>query len=356
MNARAALDAARAVFEPSLGRSLSEATATPVWRETTAAHARPRTRAVAMWHAAEHVLQSVLGRPELTGQALVSEARRQQFLTLGDGHALVALQGWVDRVQEAADTDVDAPPNDGERSVAREAWMALEHAVERPTAAPAAPAAAAAATPMASSTPTSTAKGADAWQAAGAVTARKWYATTGFVTGAVSLLLVAGAGGWILWQKNAGRDYEEGISAYERGAREVARSSFARFAQDHTDDARPLVYLGRIAREERDLARARRFLEAAVRLDPSNAAAQRELAAALLADGQPELARRFYVRAIELNPADRLSQGFLACALHRVGRFEEAKRWADRAGPGEWIPCLSTPVLLPPPAPATPPP
>ena len=169
-------------------------------------------------------------------------------------------------------------------------------------------------------------------------------------------MLVAGAGGWLLWQWNAGREYDAGVSAYERGAREVARTSFARFAQDHADDARPLVYLGRIAREDRDLARARRFLEAAVRLDPSNAAAQRELAAALLADGQPELARRFYVRAIELNPADRLSQGFLACALHRLGRFDEAKRWADRAGPGEWIPCLSAPVLLAPPAPAIPPP
>ncbi|MEQ1691990.1 MAG: hypothetical protein ABMA00_11930, partial [Gemmatimonas sp.] len=142
MSPRAALDAARAVFEPSLGGSPSDATATPVWRETPDAHARPRARAMAMWHAAERVLQSVLGRPELTGQALVSEARHQQFLTLGDGHALVALQGWVDRVQEAADTDLDAPPNDSERSVAREAWMALEHAVDRPMAPP--PAAAAA--------------------------------------------------------------------------------------------------------------------------------------------------------------------------------------------------------------------
>jgi hypothetical protein len=65
----------------------------------------------------------------------------------------------------------------------------------------------------------------------------------------------------------------------------------------------------------------------------------------MLAEGNPELARRFYVRALEIDPTDRLSQGFLACALHRLGRFDDASRFVQRAGPGEWSPCLSTPAM-----------
>ena len=127
----------------------------------------------------------------------------------------------------------------------------------------------------------------------------------------------------------------------------MARLNFARVAQRDPRDARPLVYLGRIAREEGDLARARRFLESAVRVEPASALANRELAATLLADGQPELARRFYVRALEQDPNDRLAQGFLGCALFRLGRVEEARRWYDRAGVGDWTACLVTPPAAP---------
>ena len=162
------------------------------------------------------------------------------------------------------------------------------------------------------------------------------------------LLLVASAGTWYALAGRRGNDYREGLEAYERGAREVARMSFARAAQQDANDARPLVFLGRMAREENDLPRSRRFLEAAVRIDPNNSTALRELASALLADGQPEIARRFYVRALEITPSDRLAQGFLGCTLFRLGRYEEAQRWVQRAGPGEWTSCVSAPMPPPP--------
>ncbi len=382
MSARAALDAARAVFQPSLGRPPAQATTAPTWEEIDEGLSSPLRRAVAMWSATEGVLQHVVGHPQLTGQALISEARRQQRLTLGDAHALIALHGWRERMQDqgATDptaTDLASPPGDDERGVAREAWLALEHAVETPAAAGASSFAPAFAPSFATpSSPPAAASAAAFTAASGAASAaaftaaptappvapaetpaphqrvRPWYASPAFIVAVIGGLVAAVAGGTYLFDRQRQQEYENGLAAYERGAREVARMAFARAAQEDPEDARPLIFLGRISREENDLARARRFLEAAVRLDPENATAQRELASALLADGQPELARRFYVRAVELDPADRLAQGFLGCALMRLGRYDEARRWGQRAGPGEWTPCLSAPFpQLPPMAP-----
>ncbi len=334
-----------------------------------------------MWHSAERVLQAAVGRMELTGQALIGEARRVQVLSLGDAHALVALQGWADRQRDRASggTGLESTDED-ERAVARAAWLALENAVDRgagagagPTTAPvygsaASPTASAApsnrrmesansmSSPLAPPIPSPIASSDVEERAAHASTRRAWYSSSGVILGALLVLFAALAGGVFWYQRQQTRAFEEGLAAYQRGAREVARMAFARAAQDHPDDARPLIFLGRLSREENDLARARRFLEQAVTLDPGSATAQRELAAALLADGQPELARRFYVRAVELDPADRLAQGFLGCALFRLGRYEEARRWAARAGPGDWTACLNAPIPPPPPAgPSVPP-
>ena len=173
--------------------------------------------------------------------------------------------------------------------------------------------------------------------------------------GLMIALLVVGAltalGWWVLSQRS-GRAYREGVAAYGRGARTVARTAFATAARQHPDDAGPLIFLGRMSREDGDLPRARRFLTTAVRLAPNSALATRELASAMLADGQPEIARRFYVRALQLDPSDRVAQGFLGCALSRLNRADEAHRWTDRAGPGDWSRCVaSTPRALPTPLP-----
>jgi tetratricopeptide (TPR) repeat protein len=171
----------------------------------------------------------------------------------------------------------------------------------------------------------------------------------------VIAVLVIGAlsaiGWWVLSQRSD-RAYREGVAAYGRGARDVARTAFAQAAQQHPDEAGPLVFLGRMSREEGDLPRARRFLTTAVRRAPNSALATRELASVMLADGQPEIARRFYVRALSLAPTDRVAQGFLGCALFRLNRLDEARRWTSRAGPGDWSRCVApTPLAMPTPMP-----
>lgn len=338
-NPRAALDAARLVF--------TSPTAAP---------------APALWSAAQQVLQLVLGRPELTGQALVGEVRRHGLISLSDAHALVGLSDWADRSAGAA-------TNEAERLLVREAWMALDHAVpESPSAVssfappsfapPSAGASGAAVTPFAPRPsappvppPASTPLEADTPVSPTRASHRtRLYAGLG----GVALLVALVAGG--VWWYAAGRidrRVEAGIDAYARGARETARVAFVEAAQADPNDARPLIYLGRISREEGDLARARRFLTNAVRVAPSSSVAARELAAVMLADGQPEIARRFYVRAIELDPNDRTAQGFLGCTLVRLQRLDEARRWTERAGPGDWQRCV--PLMPLPGAPMAPP-
>jgi hypothetical protein len=393
---RAALDAAREVFRSmAAAGDLSRAPAAVSGAEPST----PARRAQSAWRAAEEILRLVTGRPELEGQALVGEARRLDRLTLGDAHVLVALHGWMERqtTPGLGGTHDAAAPTDAERTVAREALLALEHAVATvqrdstraaagdatsdfavsgtrrsasfappgpsvppPVSPPYAPSASGA--PGGGSVPSGANAARDPFGSAsashgGAAAApaydvldpeprrRPTYTSPAFLLGALVLLLLVGAGAWYLINGRSSDAYAEGTAAYARGAREAASLAFARAATDDATDARPLIFLGRIAREEGDLPRARRFLDRAVRLAPNSAVAQREMASAMLAEGNPELARRFYVRALEIDPTDRLSQGFLACALHRLGRFDDASRFVQRAGPGEWSPCLSTPAL-----------
>ena len=372
VGARAALDAARGIFgSMTAAGDLTGASASPSGAGMVAPGATtsaPADRALAGWRAAEGILRTVTGRTDLSGQALVGEARRTDGLTLGDAHVLIALHGWMERQLDPAFAGANdpAPPSDSERTVAREALLALEHAVatvQRDSARegtrdlsrdsvrelardPLRDPLRGAGTSASASVPAS-----GAWTDPSVMTSppRRWYQSTGFLLGGAVLLLLIAGGSFFAFGSRRSDAYEEGTTAYGRGAREAAQIAFARAAQDAPDDARPLIYLGRIAREDGDLARARRFLDRAVRLAPSSALAQREMASVMLTDGNPEVARRFYVRSLELDPTDRVSQGFLACALHRLGRFDDARRWVQRAGTGEWTSCLSSPV--PPPMP-----
>ncbi|MBL0939218.1 MAG: tetratricopeptide repeat protein [Gemmatimonadaceae bacterium] len=327
--ARAALDAARVVFSPE---------------------AMTASTAPSLWQAAQVVLQRVLGRHELSGHALVGEARRLGVLTLSDAHALVGLASWADRSNTPA-------VNEAERILLREAWMALEHAVpdsapaidtSRPASSASASASSAYAPPPASARPTfspepvlrDSAPGSS--DTASQVSALRRVPMAAWAT--LALLIVAsGVFGTWYWRGRADRAFAAAVSAYRGGNVTLARTAMADMARDFPTDARPLVYLGRLSREDGDLPRARRLLTAAVELAPNSSIASRELASLMLAEGQPEIARRFYVRALQSAPEDRVAQGFLACALHRLQRFDEARRWYERAGPGEWQGCLAAP-------------
>ena len=331
---RAALNAARAVFAPVISGSAVDASA---------------QRAVRMWSAVESVLRAVTERADLNGQALVREASRLERLSLEGAHALIALHGWQEQTQAPTpvESTLDDAPSDTERRLATDALAALDFAVTNLSPTP--------------TTRTSKASSTDAppllappaaWDnvvpPSGGI-----FRSPGVLLAILAAVLLGGTGAWYVYglrQKSTAM--EDGLAAYQRGSRETARIAFAKAAQEQPDDVRPLVYLGRIARDDGNSLVARRYLEAAVRVAPTSALANRELAGALLADGTPEIARRFYVRALQLDPTDRVAQGFLACALVRLGRVDESKRWSDRAGPGDWTSCVND---APPPPPPTPP-
>ena len=101
----------------------------------------------------------------------------------------------------------------------------------------------------------------------------------------------------------------------------------------------PRVYLGRIARENRQYDVAKRELEAAIQLDPTSAAAMREMGSLMFVTGRFDVAERFYRRAVARDPTDRLAQGYLGCTLLRLGRQAEARDPLLRAGNGPWTAC-----------------
>ena len=334
--AHAALESARAVFVRS------EAGVTDAL-----AQAAPSARATALWDSAEWVLRLVTQRDDLRGQAVIREASAQQRLRLDDAHALVALRGWREQFlfEPPDSSSAETPPSTTERAVTAAAYGALVHAVSTIDAV--AGATRPADTPVSAATTWRTIAGVpEATTPEPAGVPRSTRRRRSMMVHGTAALLLAGGGvaAWYAVTSGQPTALSEGVAAYARGSRETARIAFARAAREQPRDVTPLIFLGRIAREDGNIAASRRFLDAAVRLSPSSALANRELASSILADGDAEVARRFYVRALQADPSDRLSQGFLGCALSRLGRAEEARRWLDRAGPGDWTACVVEPA------------
>jgi tetratricopeptide (TPR) repeat protein len=307
------------------------------------------TRALAAWQEVAEALGALAPAASRDdAKALVAALRQQGLCTLDEAHALIDLQTLA--VRMAAEPDVAHQASEATRQVVVRAEQAVSRILRTAnTAEIAAPlhaeyARAAVPPASASSPPPPPPPASTPATPASAGTGR----SSAFVVALVVVCLVAAGVAAFLFAGVGRRDpLSEGITAYQAGQRMVARLAFERALADDPGDARPLIYLGRLSREEGDLPQARRLLEQAVQRAPDNALTHRELASALLADGQPELARRFYVRALEIDPTDRLAQGFLGCALARLGRVDEAQRWLGRAGPGDWTACAAAPMRAP---------
>ncbi|HEX2718604.1 MAG TPA: protein kinase [Gemmatimonadaceae bacterium] len=157
---------------------------------------------------------------------------------------------------------------------------------------------------------------------------------------ALFLLLVV-VGGAFFARERWGVDgaIRRGVRLYEAGRRDAARAAFTRVANDYPQRPLPRLYLGRIAREERDYATARRELEAAIQLDPANATAMREMGSLMYVTGRFDVAERFYRRALDRDPGDRASKGYLGCSLLRMGRTPEGQSLVAAAGAGPWAAC-----------------
>jgi len=166
------------------------------------------------------------------------------------------------------------------------------------------------------------------------------------VIAALAVLAVVVRPGWFSLGGTP-RDIERGVAAYREGRLAAARSAFEEAARENPSMALPHMWLGRVARDERDDLAAAREFSIADRLEPENAAVHREIGAFHLARGRLQPAAERFVTAVRLDPDDQASQGWLACTLHRQGRTDVAANFARRAGAGPWSACLSSPPGVP---------
>jgi tetratricopeptide (TPR) repeat protein len=286
---------------------------------------------VEAWAGAESALQQLAGTGALRGQELLRELRARNYLTLREAHAIVDLGGLAERV------GAGHQPARSELEAARDMFATIAAVLDRrgPPA------------------PTATAKAANEalppLPPEPAAHAVRRNLLGRFAIGGALLALV-GLGGWIVWaMQREPAGLREGRAAYAAGDRLGARNAFAAASGRSPRLAEPLIYLGRISREEGDMASAREYLRRAITLEPGNPLGHRELGAVLLASGRPDLARSFYERAIRLDPADRTAQGYMGCTLMRLGQVPLAQRFLARAGAGPWSACANLVPVAPPP-------
>ncbi|MBK8248310.1 MAG: tetratricopeptide repeat protein [Gemmatimonadetes bacterium] len=286
------------------------------------------------WEGAESALQHLAGTGTLRGQDLLRELRGRNLLTLREAHAVVDLGGLAERV------GAGHQPTREERDAAREMCATIVAVLERRGP----PAQAATAHPAAEPLPPLPLPQPDG-------PPRRNLIGRAMIAGV--LLVLVGGGGWVVWDlQREPTELRRGRAAYAAGDRLGARNAFSAASGRFPKLAEPLIYLGRISREEGDLASAREYLRRAIVLEPTNSLGHRELGSVLLASGRPDLARSFYERAIRLDPQDKTALGYMGCALMRLGQVPVAQRFLSRAGAGPWSACATLlPPVSPPPAP-----
>ena len=276
------------------------------------------------WSAVETALRSLVGGTSLSGQALVREARSRQLLTLEQANSLVQFHAARDRASQT-----DYKPNANDAMAARSGFLSLESGLM--SALNPAPLPAAAAATYAPTAPMPSGEA----MAPGRRRGTGWRVGLG----ALVLVLIAVGAWWLFLGRTSSDGTAEGVRLLNQGKREVARDVFKKAARDNPKSALPLVYIGRMYRDEQRYDSANVYLQAAIRRDPKSAAAYRELAKLLFLQGNYDGARAFFVRAAQADATDKESLGYLGCTLIRMGRVAEGQNFIRRAGPGQWEAC-----------------
>ena len=284
------------------------------------------------WSAVETALRSLVGGSSLGGQALIRELRQRQMLSFDQANSLAEYQAARDRAQST-----NYRPSPADISAARDGFLKLESGLLASVNPPAVPASAAAAQSAAATRPMVSG---DTIERAG----RRRFPWAMLAIALVALVLIGGGAWWAL-NRGGTDNVQTGVQLLNQGKREVARDVFKKAARDDPKSALPLVYLGRMFRDEQRYDSATAYLQAAIRRDPKSGAAFKEMAKLLFIEGNYDLARQFFVRTLTVSPSDREAAGYLGCTLVRSGRQAEAQTWLQRAGQGEWSACANAAPL-----------
>ncbi|MBC7791726.1 MAG: tetratricopeptide repeat protein [Anaerolineae bacterium] len=292
------------------------------------------------WSATEGALRSIMGGSALAGQPLIGALRQKNLLSLDQAHALLEFLAARDRAQRT-----EYRPTTGDIAAAREGFAKLEHGIIAQQMG----------TPSLADTSmfatvkspvSSRAQAPDTAPAADTVVRRR--RPIPLFIPVLLLLVIAGFAAWyFITRDGIPGGVASGIAAYNAGRLDMARGEFEVAARKNDKLALPHIWLGRVARDQREDAQAARELATAERLEPGNPLVHREIGAFHLARGRYNEARERYVRALQLDPTDKNAQGWLACALTRLGRTDQAQTWLNHAGPGDWTRCASAPAVQP---------
>jgi tetratricopeptide (TPR) repeat protein len=291
------------------------------------------------WTATESALRSLMGGSSLSGQPLVGAVRQRNLITIDQAHALLEFLAARERAGRT-----EYRPTAGDIAAAREGFAKLEHGMY--AAEMGAPSLADTALYRAAPPPAAGLEPAPTRIEPVETPAPRRGLPSWLLLALLLGLLVGGiVAAWYFLGARGGTAAElrRGIEAYNAGRLERAREEFAAAARARPDDPLPHVWLGRVARDQRDDQTAAREFGAAERLGPNNATVHREIGNFHLARGRYDDARQRYVKALQINPNDRAARGWLGCSLLRLGRTAEGTTWMGRAGPGEWTRCATQP-------------
>jgi hypothetical protein len=294
---------------------------------------------VEAWTGTETALRALLGGSMASGAALIHEARQRHYLTFDQANALAAFSVVSQRCADAA-----FQPSDTDLNVVREGFdqfhSSLQMAEGRPsnlTPGEAMSTKGLRLSPLGTPRPVPLPAEPQPW----------WFVA---VVG-LAVVVVLGAGGFYAWKLLGTRSdsgmFDAAAELYSQGKADLAREAFDDIVRKEPNNSLAHVYLARISRESGDLQGAKEHATLAIQADPASVVALREMAGALLANKEYELARRFYVRVVSAAPDDQAAQGFLGCTFIKLGRVDEGNRWLQRAGEGVWSACAA-------PAPGTP--
>jgi tetratricopeptide (TPR) repeat protein len=285
---------------------------------------------VEAWRGTEVAIRALLGGSMLSGSALIHDARQRHLLTFEQANALAGFAAAAGRCSDAG-----YAPSDNDLNEVREGFDEFESSLSmvesalKMTPGEAMSTKGLRASPLGTPRPVPLPPEPQPW----------WFMA---VVG-VAVIAVLGAGSYFGYRLLGTRSNATMVNAaaelYGQGKLEEARDAFEDVIRKEPTNSLAHTYLARIARETGDLKLAREQATLAIEADPKNVNALREMAGALLASRDYEMARRFYVRVVEAAPDDLTAQGYLGCTLYKLGRPDQGKNWIDRAGAGPWSVC-----------------
>jgi tetratricopeptide (TPR) repeat protein len=286
-------------------------------------------------NAPDSIRLSALSPQEMTLDAVLTELRRRDLITLGLAGRYHELRQAVER---AARNEVRAADADNARDVVRCVKQEVRSLARRRADAP-----------SPAEEPALAGHEAE-WDDVAFESRADRVVRRPLYVAAAALLIVVGAIAAILLF-GGGSDMEKGVQAFREDRKGVAEQHFRAALERDEDNNTARLYLARILREQGRNEEAARLLRAAVSSDPRDEGVRRELGYLFIQLNRPAAAVEQFRQAVELNATEPLNWVGLVESLRRADDPAAAEalrrappeaqtmiRQREAVGPGTSIP------------------